>query len=102
MSTEGPQTRDTRDAAWQIHLSLHQLAEAHLQDDHVHGDLADAQEQYRVHASHLPTDLAVRVRTVLDEWQANPAGRLVSLLPLLDDLGELHGGHLPEARLPEP
>ncbi|MEV4500860.1 hypothetical protein [Streptomyces klenkii] len=93
---------NTRDAAWRIHFSLHQLAEAHLHDDHVHGDLADAREQYRVHVSHLPAALAVRVRTVLDEWETTPAGRLVALLPLLDDLAELHGGHLPEFRLPEP
>ncbi|MEU1307841.1 hypothetical protein ABZ419_02940 [Streptomyces cinnamoneus] len=93
---------DTRDAAWQIHFSLHQLAEAHLHDGHVHDELADAREQYRIHAPGVPDALAVRIRSVLDEWPTNPAGRLVLLLPVLDDLAELHGGQLPEFRLPKP
>ncbi|WKU46757.1 hypothetical protein Q3V23_23325 [Streptomyces sp. VNUA116] len=102
-----------RDAAWQIAFSLNQLAAAHMWGDlptmpgeHgglVPGDLDDAWQQFFAHESALPAELVERVRALLERWESDPVGRLVALLPVLDDLALLHGADLPfPSRPPEP
>ncbi len=69
--------------------------------DLVPGDLDDAWQYYFLRKTDLPEALAQRVRAVLEEWDSNPTGRLVELLPVMDDLALLHGASLPELALPE-
>jgi hypothetical protein len=106
------QTRGVeQSAAWAVYVALHNLAHAHTggevptvqtADGVMLGDLDDAREQLAEHGPQLDPGLARRVAAVLERWESDPTGRLVALLPVLDELEGICGAKLPPPTPPAP
>ncbi|MCX5173849.1 MULTISPECIES: hypothetical protein [Streptomyces] len=93
----------TQHAAWDIYVSLHNLAAAHVlgevlttvqNDQVILGDIDDALEQLNEHEAVLrlaDAELLQRVRDAIATWNARPGSRLAEVLPLLDRLERILG-----------
>ncbi|MFJ8677262.1 hypothetical protein [Streptomyces sp. NPDC093589] len=99
---------DVQAAAWHLYLALHGLASAQTAGEVTtgpagSGDLDHASAETVMHGPLLARrhpELVVRVREVVEDWARNPAGRLVTLLPVLDELGRIAGAELPDTLPP--
>jgi len=100
-----------RSAAWDLYLALDLLAASHTLDPLPHtpdgpsSDLAYAQARLTEHRAELEaTDPALldHLTTLLNEWTGHRADRLLTLLPLRDDLSRRCGGVLPDTLPPAP
>lgn len=99
------QDPDTRRAAWDLYVALHNVAEgqtwgevATSDQGEVLGDIDDVLAQLnqseRVLTRSHPK-LVQQVQRAVASWPGKPATRLVELLPLLDALADIAGASLP-------
>ncbi|TJZ41216.1 hypothetical protein FCH28_37670 [Streptomyces piniterrae] len=99
---------DTQTAAWHLYVALHWLAAAQVHGEIPTteggmGDLDHARHQLTEHGPALAREhpqLADGVRHVIDTWTDDPAGRLATLLPVMDTLASVSGVSLPETLPP--
>jgi hypothetical protein len=96
---------EARRAAWDVYVALHNLADGQSfgevltsVQDAVLGDVDDVLVQLDRNQDALRLrhpDLVRQARDALASWEDLPAGRLVRLIPLLDELAAIAGASLP-------
>ncbi|MFI9829672.1 hypothetical protein ACIHIX_18505 [Streptomyces sp. NPDC051913] len=99
------QDPDTRRAAWDLYVALHNLAESQTWGEvatsdqgQILGDIDDALAQLKRTEAVLTRshpELVQQVRQAVASWPSEPATRLVEFLSLLDALGDIAGASLP-------